>query len=143
ICWVAPNSPRCWAVSSSDTAPVAVALRAQLKLVSSSGERRVTAGEYFNDDGIEYLTRKPDEILAEIELPALDGWRMTYRKLRRRGSFDFPILGVAAAVKLSDGLVEDARLVLGAVGSSPVDQSALAAPLIGTRPTDDAIQQVA
>jgi 4-hydroxybenzoyl-CoA reductase subunit beta len=143
ICWVAPNSPRCWAVSSSDTAPVAVALRAQLKLISSSGERSVEAGEFFRDDGILYLTRRPDEIVSSIEFPALDGWQMTYAKLRRRGSFDFPILGVAAAVKLNDGVIEEARLVLGAVGSSPVDQSNLAQPLVGTRPTAEAIQAVA
>src|SRR5258707_10322716 len=68
---------------------------------------------------------------------------MTYDQLPRRGSFDFPILGVAAAVKLGDGIVEEARLVLGAVGSSPVDQSRLAAPLIGTRPSYEAIAAVA
>ena len=59
------------------------------------------------------------------------------------GSFDFPILGVAAAVKLTDRMVEDVRLVLGAVGSSPVDQSDVARPLVGTRPTREAIQAVA
>jgi 4-hydroxybenzoyl-CoA reductase subunit beta len=143
ICWVAPGSPRCWAVSSSDTAPVAVALGAQLRLVSASGERSVAAADFFRDDGIEYLARRPDEILASIELPDLSGWRMTYQKLRRRGSFDFPILGVAAAVKLSDGVVEDVRLVLGAVGSSPVDQSALARTLVGNRPTPEAIRALA
>ena len=143
ICWVAPNSRRCWAVSSSDTAPVAVALRARLNLVSASGDRSVEAGELFRDDGIDYLTRRPDEILSSIELADHAGWRMTYEKLRRRGSFDFPILGVAAAVKLSDGIVEDLRLVLGAVGSSPVDQSELARPLVGTRPSREAIASVA
>jgi len=143
ICWVAPNSRRCWAVSSSDTAPVAVALRARLKLVSASGERSIEAGDFFRDDGIDYLTRRPDEILASIDFADHAGWRMTYEKLRRRGSFDFPILGVAAAVKLTDRMVEDVRLVLGAVGSSPVDQSDLARPLVGTRPTREAIQAVA
>jgi 4-hydroxybenzoyl-CoA reductase subunit beta len=143
ICWVAPNSRRCWAVSSSDTAPVVVALRARLRLVSAGGERTVEAGDFFRDDGIQYLTRRPDEILASIELPDHAGWQMTYEKLRRRGSFDFPILGVAAAVKLSDGVVEDVRLVLGAVGSSPVDQSDLARPLVGTRPSREAIAAVA
>src|SRR5258707_14528501 len=68
---------------------------------------------------------------------------MTYDQLPRRGSFDFPILGVAAAVKIGHGVVEEARLVLGAVGSGPVDQSHLAAPLIGTRPTYEAISAVA
>jgi 4-hydroxybenzoyl-CoA reductase subunit beta len=143
ICWVAPGSARCWAVSSSDTAPVAVALRARLNLVSASGQRSVDAGDFFRDDGIDYLTRRPDEIVSSVDLPSMAGWQMTYAKLRRRGSFDFPILGVAAAVKLTDGVVEDARLVLGAVGSAPVDQSRLAAPLVGTRPTFDAIEAVA
>ncbi len=143
ICWVAPNSSRCWAVSSSDTAPVAVALRASLRLVSASGERHVVASDFFRDDGILYLTRRPDEILADVFVPAHDGWRMTYKKLRRRGSFDFPILGVAAAVKVVGGVVEEARLVLGAVGSSPVDQSALAQPLVGERPSRETIEAVA
>jgi 4-hydroxybenzoyl-CoA reductase subunit beta len=143
ICWVAPASSRCWAVSSSDTAPVAVALRARLQLDSARGSRSIEAGEFFRDDGIVYLTRRPDEILSSIEFPPLAGWHMTYEKLRRRGSFDFPILGVAAAVKRTDGEVEDARLVLGAVGSSPVDQSHLAQPLIGTQPTLEAIRAVA
>lgn len=143
ICWVAPQSRRCWAVSSSDTAPVAVALRARLKLVSANSSRTVEAGEFFRDDGIDYLWRRPDEILAEIEVPLHDGWRMTYQKLRRRGSFDFPILGVAAAALVHDGTVADVRLVLGAVGSSPVDQSNLAKPLLGAAPSLEAIKVVA
>jgi 4-hydroxybenzoyl-CoA reductase subunit beta len=143
ICWVAPNSPRCWAVSSSDTAPVAVALQARLTLVSATGERHVDAVDFFRDDGIDYLTRRPDEILSRVEVPLRAGWRMTYEKVRRRGSFDFPILGVAAAAKLTDGCVEEARLVLGAVGSSPVDQSRLTSPLIGTQPSLEAIKAVA
>jgi 4-hydroxybenzoyl-CoA reductase subunit beta len=143
ICWVAPQSRRCWAVSSSDTAPVAVALRASLRLVSPSGERHVLAGEFFRDDGIDYLSRRPDEILADVLLPDHAGWRMTYHKLRRRGSFDFPILGVAAAAKLKEGVVEDARLVLGAVGSAPLDQSALTRPLLGNPPSAEAIEAVA
>jgi 4-hydroxybenzoyl-CoA reductase subunit beta len=143
VCWVAPGSARCWAVSSSDTAPVAIALGAKLRLASAGGERVVDAGAFFQDDGILYLTRRPDEILAWVELPPLEGWRTTYLKLRRRGSFDFPILGVAAAVKLSQGVVEQARLVLGAVGSSPVDQSAPCQPLIGQPPSLEAIDSVA
>jgi 4-hydroxybenzoyl-CoA reductase subunit beta len=143
ICWVAPGSARCWAVSSSDTAPVAVALRAQFRLVSAQGERRVPATDFFADDGIAYLTRRSDEILVSVDLPELAGWRMTYEKLRRRGSFDFPILGVAAAVKQVDGVVQEARLVLGAVGSAPVDQSALTQPLVGNQPSVEAIRAVA
>jgi 4-hydroxybenzoyl-CoA reductase subunit beta len=143
ICWVAPQSRRCWAVSSSDTAPVAVMLGARFQLVSANAERTVAAGDFFRDDGIDYLSRRPGEILSHIDVPLEKGWRMTYEKLRRRGSFDFPILGVAAAARLTDGIVADVRLVLGAVGSSPVDQSTLAQPLIGARPTLEAIKSVA
>jgi len=143
ICWVAPGSSRCWAVSSSDCAPVAVALGASVRLVSSRGERVLPATELFRDDGIAYLTRQPDEILAEIILPPADGWRSSYQKLRRRGSFDFPILGVAAAVREEDGVVAEARLVLGAVGSSPTDVSDKARALVGQRLTTDAIEAVA
>jgi len=143
ICWVAPNSRRCWAVSSSDTAPVIVALDGRLVLTSASGSRTVHAGDFFRDDGIDYLSRRPDEILSSIEVPSPAGWRMTYEKLRRRGSFDFPILGVAAAARVQDGIVEDVRLVLGAVGSAPMDQSAAAARLIGEAPTLEGIKAVA
>lgn len=143
ICWVAPASPRCWAVSSTDCAPVAVALGASVRLVSAHGERVIPAAALFRDNGIDYLTRGPDEILAELVLPAADGWRSTYHKLRRRGSFDFPILGVAAAVREENGVVAEARLVLGAVGSSPTDVSAKAEPLLGQKLSAETIEAVA
>ena len=69
-----------------------------------------------------YLTRRPDEILTDDrDCRDATGWRSAYWKLRRRGSFDFPVLSVAAAAKLDgDGTVEDARIVLGAVASRPL-----------------------
>ena len=148
ICWVAPGSPRCWAVSSSDTAPVTVALDARFRLVSASGERVVDAVDLFRDDGIDYLTRRPDEILAEVLLPPVQDpeaapRRNTYWKLRRRGSFDFPILGVAVALRLHAARVHDVRIVLGAVGSSPVVATAAAARLEGQRPEPELIEEVA
>lgn len=144
ICWVAPNSRRCWAVSSSDTAPVAVALGARFELASATETRLVDAGEFFRDDGMRYLTKRPDEILTQIHLPPMEGWTTTYLKLRRRGSFDFPVLGVAAAARqAADGTVADIRLVLGAVGSAPSDQGSAAARLIGTIPTAEAINAAA
>jgi 4-hydroxybenzoyl-CoA reductase subunit beta len=140
-CWVAPGSPRCWAVSSSDTAPALLALGASVTLVSASQERTIPIDELFHDDGIRYLTKRPDEILTSIELPVHAGWRSTYLKCRRRGAFDFPILSVAFAAKLSGRTVEEARLVLGAVGSRPhlVDVTALR----GRELTDDAVAETA
>jgi 4-hydroxybenzoyl-CoA reductase subunit beta len=121
LCLVAPGSKICWALSSSDTAPVMIALGAEVTLVGSAGERRIPVAALYGPDGIQYLAKKPDEVLTEIHVPDRAGWCMTYRKLRRRGSIDFPILGVAAAARLGTGrVVEDARIVLGAVHTAPV-----------------------
>ena len=120
ICWVAPSSPRCWAVQSSDLAPVMIALGARVVLVGARGTRTIPAAALYRDDGMEYLTKQPDELLVRVEVPALSGARASYRKVRRRGSFDFPVLGVAAWARVDgSGMVEEARIVLGAVGSHP------------------------
>jgi 4-hydroxybenzoyl-CoA reductase subunit beta len=144
VCSVAPGGRRCWAVSSSDTAPVAVAVGAQVRLVGPEGERVVPVEALYRDDGIAYLAKAPDEVLAEVLLPPPgDGLRTVYLKLRRRGSFDFPVLGVAAAVRLDpDGVVRDARLVLGACASRPLAVPE-AGELVGSRLTDEAIAAVA
>ena len=143
ICLVAPGSPRCWAVSSSDTAPVLWSLGARVRLHSAAGERTIPVEALFRDDGIEYLAKRPDEILTDIVLPPADGWRSTYLKLRRRGSFDFPVLGVAVALRMEGDVVRDARLVIGAVASQPRPASAAAAALLGERLTPELITRVA
>jgi len=142
ICWVATASKRCLAVTSTDTAPALMALGASVRLVSATGEREVALADFYRNDGIDYMARGADEVLAEVRLPDVTGWKSAYWKLRRRGSFDFPLLGVAAAVKLApDGTVEDARLVLGAVSSHPL--AIKAGSLVGRKLTDDAITEVA
>jgi 4-hydroxybenzoyl-CoA reductase subunit beta len=149
ICWVAPSSPRCWAVSSSDVAPVMVAIGAEYVLAGSGGERVVPAGRFYNNDGINYLTKQPDEILVAVRLPAPDGWDAVYHKLRRRGSFDFPVLGVAAWVRWEGrgtrggGRVVDARIVLGGVASHPQEVVEAGTALEGSALTDDAIAAAA
>jgi len=143
ICWVAPSSPRCWAVQSSDLAPVMVALDAQLVLVGPAGERIVPAGRFYHNDGINYLTKQPDEILTAVRLPPPDGWDATYWKLRRRGSFDFPVLGVAAWVRWDGSQVADARVVLGGVASYPQEIPDAAQALRGSQLEDEAVTAAA
>jgi 4-hydroxybenzoyl-CoA reductase subunit beta len=150
ICWVAPSSPRCWAVSSSDVAPVMVAIGAEYVLVGPAGERVVPAGRFYHNDGINYLTKQPDEILTAVRLPAPNGWDAVYHKLRRRGSFDFPVLGVAAWVqwesgrgKGEGGRVADARVVLGGVASYPQEVVEAGAALRGTSLSGEAIAAAA
>jgi 4-hydroxybenzoyl-CoA reductase subunit beta len=139
-CWVATSSPKCLAVSSTDSAPALMALGASVTLVSADETRNLTVADLFQNDGIHYLARRPTEILASIHVPPRDGWRSTYWKLRRRGAFDFPVLSVAAAVKVArDGTVEDARIVLGAVASRPMDAPEANLSLIGRTLSDAAI----
>src|SRR2546430_17715657 len=94
ICWVAPSSPRCWAVSSSDIAPVMVAIGAEYRLLGPQGERLVPAGRSYHNAGINYLPKPPDQILPHLRLPAPNRWDAGYHKLRRRGSVHHPGLGV-------------------------------------------------
>ena len=143
ICWVAPSSPRCWAVSSSDIAPVMVAIGAEYRLVGPQGERVVPAGRFYHNDGINYLTKQPDEILAEVRLPAPDGWDAVYHKLRRRGSFDFPVLGVAAWIKWDGKKVAEARIVLGGVASYPQEVPEAAAALKDAALSQETIERAA
>ena len=76
-------------------------------------------------------------------LPPAEGWRSVYLKLRRRGSFDFPVLGVAVAVRMDGEVVRDARIVLGAVASLPRPAEKAAAALVGERFTPELIERAA
>ena len=150
VCWVAPGSSKCWAVQSSDLVPVMVAIGAKFRLVSTLGERMIEAAGFYNDDGIDYLQKRPDELLVDIHLPPTNGWRASYQKLRRRGAFDFPVLGVAACIHYRTGNgteriseVTDAKIVLGAIAPSPIQVTEAAQELIGQPFDEDHIQAAA
>ena len=146
-CWVAPSSPKCMAVSSTDTAPALMALGARVRLVSASSEREIPLAELYNNDGMNYLRRKPDEILAEVLHDSMHGWHSTYWKLRRRGSFDFPVLSVAAAARFArtseNSVVEDARIVIGSAASRPLIAEEAARFLVGRSLTSETIAETA
>jgi 4-hydroxybenzoyl-CoA reductase subunit beta len=151
---VATSSPRCWAVSSTDTAPALIALGAEVTLVSAEGERRMPLEQLYANNGMAYLTKRPDEMVTAVSLKSeVGGWRSTYWKLRRRGSFDFPVLCVAAAIRFASdvpvrgpvpggAVVSEARVVFGALASYPVllPESAM---LAGAPLTDDSIRAFA
>ncbi len=153
VCWVAPGSSKCWAVQSSDLVPVMVAIGAKFRLASTLGERMIDAAGFYNDDGIDYLKKRPDELLVDIHLPPLNGWRASYQKLRRRGAFDFPVLGVAAWIQVDEtnngsgsgrvDTIKNARIVLGGIGPAPVEVIEAGEALIGQPLDDDRIQAAA
>jgi 4-hydroxybenzoyl-CoA reductase subunit beta len=142
-CWVATSSPKCLAVSSSDTAPILQALAATVTLVSASGRRVVPLSDFFANDGMQYLTKLPGEVMASVSLPDADGWRSAYWKLRRRGAFDFPVAAAAVAARLDGRRVDDVRIVLGAVASRPLAATKAEALLKGQSLDDEVIAMAA
>jgi 4-hydroxybenzoyl-CoA reductase subunit beta len=144
-CWVAPGSPRCWAVSSTDLAPVMLALNARIRLLSKSGERAIDASQMYNTDGIAYLTKRPDEIVTAVDIPPIDGDITAFQKLRRRGSIDFPILNVAVWLRPAKDrkTVEAARIAIGGITSAPFLSAAAANALLGRELTRETINAAA
>ncbi|HXV50013.1 MAG TPA: FAD binding domain-containing protein [Candidatus Binatia bacterium] len=145
ICLVAPGSAKCLAIASSDTAPVLVSLGAEAILFGPNGERRVKLMDLYRDDGIAYSAKAKDEVLKGLFIPRQSlSRRNVYLKLRRRGSFDFPILGVAATMELNgSGECLDVSVVLTAVASAPKVVSEATALLQGNKVTKELIDAVA
>jgi 4-hydroxybenzoyl-CoA reductase subunit beta len=145
ICLVAPGSAKCLAIASSDTAPVLVSLAAEAILQNSQGDRRVKLEDLYRDDGIDYAAKGKDEVLKGLLIPRDSlSRRNAYLKLRRRGSFDFPILGVAATMDTNDqGECRHASVVLTAVASAPKVVPEASTLLDGKKVTRELIDAVA
>src|SRR2546428_13658032 len=145
ICLVAPGSAKCLAIASSDTSPVLVSLGAEAILVNNQGERRIKLEDLYRDDGIDYSTKAKDEVLKGLFIPPESlGRRNVYLKLRRRGSFDFPILGVAATMEADErGECRHASIVLTAVASTPKIVPEASTLLQGKKVTKELIDTIA
>src|SRR6266566_1666921 len=128
-------------VASADTVPALIALGARVTVENADGRRELDLAEFYREDGIRYLAIGRDDVVVSVALPDATGWRSTYLKLRDRNSFDFPIAGVAAAVRLDGGKVSEARIAITALASRPVAVDAKA--LVGTKLDDEAIAAAA
>ena len=123
ICHVVPTSKRCYAAYSGDTAPALLVLNAEIEITGPEGARRVPLDELFNDDGIDYLTLKPGEMVSMIHIPAASaGSTVTssYTKLRIRDSIDFPLAGVAVRVSAEGGKITALDAALTGTNSTPI-----------------------
>jgi 4-hydroxybenzoyl-CoA reductase subunit beta len=143
ICLVAPSSSRCWAVSSSDTAPMAMALGALVTLAGPEDDRELPVAALYQDDGIDYLAKQSSEVVTSLRLPPAAGTKTAYVKLRRRGSIDFPIAGAAVALRLEGSIVTSCRIVLSAVASHPLETAAAAEFLVGKRLDQESVRAAA
>jgi len=144
ICHAVEKGRRCQAVYQGDLGPVLLALKAEVKIASPKGEEIIPLAEFFTGRGEKPNVLKPDGILVEVRIPPSGhGAAGVYEKLRVREGMEFPMAGVAVMVKKNrSGAIEQAKLVLGAVGSSPIEVSNAARLLEGHKPTDDLIQAV-
>ena len=143
LCHVAPSSKTCWAAFSGDTPPALLCLGAEVEIAGADGVRRVPIADFYVNDGIVRLHLSPSEIVTRVHLPAASrGWRGSYQKLRVRGSIDYPLAGVAVALKLRQGRVEDARMAITALNPAPHLIKDVDASLLGMEVTADLAEQV-
>jgi 4-hydroxybenzoyl-CoA reductase subunit beta len=121
LCHVAPGGTKCWAVFSGDTPPALLCLNAEIEIAGARGTRRVALREFYTGLGDNYRKLQPNELVTRIFLPASAAdYRGVYRKLRVRGSIDYPLAGVAVVMKRSNGHVADARIGITAVNPAPM-----------------------
>jgi 4-hydroxybenzoyl-CoA reductase subunit beta len=121
LCHVAPGGNKCWATFSGDTPPALLCLNAEIEIAGPNGSRRIALREFYTGDGVNYRKLLPTELVTRVFLPAESAdYFGVYRKLRVRGSIDYPLAGVAVAMKRSNGHVMDARVALTAVNPAPV-----------------------
>jgi 4-hydroxybenzoyl-CoA reductase subunit beta len=121
LCHVAPGGTKCWAAFSGDTPAALLCLNADVEIVSPRGARRIPLREFYTGLGDDYRKLQPDELLTRVFLPeAAADYRGIYRKLRIRGSIDYPLAGVAVVIKRSNGHVSDARVAITAVNPAPL-----------------------
>ncbi|HKH99437.1 MAG TPA: FAD binding domain-containing protein [Candidatus Sulfotelmatobacter sp.] len=121
LCHVAPGGSKCWAAFSGDTPPALLCLQAEIEIVSAGGTRRIPLHAFYTGLGDNYRRLQPDELVTRIFLPAASAdYRGVYRKLRVRGSIDYPLAGVAVVMKRFNGHVADARVGITAVNPAPL-----------------------
>jgi 4-hydroxybenzoyl-CoA reductase subunit beta len=121
LCHVAPGGQKCWAVFSGDTPPALLCLDAEIEIARASSTRRIPLRDFYTGEGDNYRRLQPNELVTRVILPRPSaGLRGAYRKLRVRGSIDYPLAGVAVTCRRSNGHIEDLRIGLTAVNPAPL-----------------------
>jgi 4-hydroxybenzoyl-CoA reductase subunit beta len=144
VCHVTKTGKKCVAAHSADTAPVLMCLDASIDLASPRGVRRVNLNDWFVADGIHNTVRRADEIVTQVRIP-LPGKneRSAFAKLRQRASIDFPLLNVAVAASVEDGLISSLRIVVSALGARPRAISGLDPIAVGKNLTPEVAEAIA
>jgi 4-hydroxybenzoyl-CoA reductase subunit beta len=138
LCHVAPGGTKCWAVFSGDTPPALLCLEGELEIAGPAGTRRLALRDFYTNAGDARMKLAKNEMVTRVFLPERTaGYRGVYRKLRLRGSIDYPLAGVAVALKRSNGHVEDARVAITAVNPAPLLVRDVEKALVGESVTEE------
>jgi 4-hydroxybenzoyl-CoA reductase subunit beta len=119
ICRVAPKSDRCYACYSGDVAPALLVLDAQAHVVGPAGARQEPLAALFADDGMRHLRLAPGDLLVSVEVPPQAGWTAGYEKMRLRGAIDFPLAGIAVALRRDGEGLANLRIACTGVNAYP------------------------
>jgi len=120
VCHVAPQGNSCQAAYSGDLAPALLALEAEVEIAGAGGSRRIALTDLYVEDGAAHLALRPGDIVAAVHVPATKAQlRSGYRKARARGAIDFPLAGVAAALRVEQGMLESLRIAVTGTNSRP------------------------
>ena len=143
LCHVAPGGTKCWAVFSGDTPPALLCLDGELEIAGPAGTRRLALRDFYTNVGDARVKLAKNELVTRVFLPERSaGYRGVYRKLRLRGSIDYPLAGVAVALRRSNGHVEDARVAITAVNPAPLLVRGVDEELIGKAVTAESAAAV-
>jgi 4-hydroxybenzoyl-CoA reductase subunit beta len=141
LCHVAPGGTKCWAAFSGDTPPALLCLKAEIEITGPSGVRRIALNDFYTGLGDTYRKLQSNELVTRVFLPAASAdYPGVYRKLRVRGSIDYPLAGVAVVMKRSNGHVSDARVGMTAVNPAPLLVKGAEEMLVG-KAVDDALAE--
>jgi 4-hydroxybenzoyl-CoA reductase beta subunit len=121
ICHALPGSKRCYAINSSDTAPILMALDASLVLKKKGHERLLPIRQFYHENGASPTMLEPGEILTEIQLPKIvSSCKTAFIKMSKRKGIDFAAGNIAACLKKINNGEISLQLVLGAMHSAPL-----------------------
>src|SRR5204863_422023 len=132
LCHVAPGGKFCWAAFSADSPAALLCLNAEVEIASPTGRRRMAISDLYTNIGDKRMKLERNEMLTRVFLPEnAAGYHGAYKKLRMRGSIDYPLAGVAVALKKKGRVVEDARIAITGVNPAPLLIKDAAHALIG------------
>jgi 4-hydroxybenzoyl-CoA reductase subunit beta len=119
VCHVAPQGQRCHASFSGDLAPALLVLGAEVEVAGRAARRQMPLAHLYQEDGRAHLTLAPGELIVAVLLPA-DPPPSAYEKVRLRGSVDFPLAGVAVALRLAADELASLRIAVTGTNSCPI-----------------------